>query len=150
MSPARRSAKRAAVKEPAPTYSPRRLLLDTHVWLWWYTGDRRLGREALALIKHSEDVRVSAASAWEIAIKQSIGKLVFKTEVRLELELERDGFLALPVTLAHADEVRRLPALHRDPFDRMLIAQARVDGLTIVSADDAILRYGIPAVDAGV
>jgi len=123
-------------------------LLDTHAWLWWYVGDRRLGREARALIKHSDDVRFSLASAWEIAIKRSTGKLPVKGELLLEQELERDGFTPLPITLAHTDEVRMLPPLHRDPFDRMLVAQARVEGLTIISADDAIARYGVAVIDA--
>jgi PIN domain nuclease of toxin-antitoxin system len=143
-----RRRKRPIVAEPASTYSPRRILLDTHAWLWWYTGDRRLGRDAQALIKRTDEVRFSAASAWEIAIKRASGKLVFHGDTDLSRELERDGFTALAITVAHADAVRRLPHLHRDPFDRMLVAQSQLEGLTIVTADDVIPRYGVAVFDA--
>ena len=138
-----------AVAEAAAAYAPRRLLLDTHTWLWWYTGDRRLGRAARTLIRQSDDVRFSAASAWEISIKRAIGKLVFHGVTNIALEVERDGFVTLPVSIAHADEVHRHPALHRDPFDRLLVAQARLEGLAIVTADEVISRYGVAVVDAG-
>jgi len=144
----RRPRGRSAAAEAAPSSFPRRILLDTHTWLWWYTGDRRLGREAQALIKRTEDVRFSAASVWEIAIKSAIGKLEFRGDTDISRELERDGFGPLAITIAHADEVRRLPSLHRDPFDRLLIAQARIEGLTVVTADDVIPRYGVPIIDA--
>ena len=137
-----------AVAESSVTYSPRRILLDTHVWLWWHIADRRLGRAALALIKEAPEVRVSAASAWEIAIKRGLGKLVVGEGFDISRELDRDGFTELAVSIAHARTVHELPALHRDPFDRMLIAQAQVEGLTIVTADDSIARYGIPVIDA--
>lgn len=149
--PARTRRKRpaaGAVAETASAYAPRPLLLDTHTWLWWYTGDRRLGRAARAIIRQSGDVRFSAASAWEISIKRTIGKLVFHGETDIALEVERDGFVALPVTIAHADEGHRLPALHRDPFDRLLVAQARLEGLTIVTADEVLSLYGVAVVDA--
>jgi PIN domain nuclease of toxin-antitoxin system len=136
------------VAESTVPYLPRRILLDTHVWLWWYAGDRRLGREAMALIKSAPEVRVSAASAWEIAIKRALGKLVIRDALEISRELERDGFTELPVAITHAEAVHELPALHRDPFDRMLVAQAQIEGLTIVTADDAIARYGIPVIDA--
>lgn len=147
----RRKAGPSAVAEDAPaaaSYSPRRILLDTHTWIWWFTGDARLGIHARALIKHANDVRFSAASAWEIAIKHAIGKLVLHGQIDVAREVERDGFVALPVTLAHAEELRRLPPLHRDPFDRMLIAQARLEGLTIVTGDELIHQYDTPVVDA--
>lgn len=143
-----RRRKPAVVSEPESTYSPRRILLDTHAWLWWFTGDQRLGREAKALIKRTDDVRFSAASAWEIAIKRTIGTLVFHGETDLSGELERDGFTPLAITVAHADAVRRLPPVHRDSFDRMLVAQAQLEGLTIVTADDVIPRYGVAVFDA--
>jgi PIN domain nuclease of toxin-antitoxin system len=136
------------VAESTVEYLPRRILLDTHVWLWWFTGDRGLGRETLALIKSAPEVRVSAASAWEISIKRSLGKLVIRDAFEISRELERDGFSELPVSVAHAEAVHALPALHRDPFDRMLVAQAQIEGLTIITADDAIARYGVPIRDA--
>src|SRR3569833_1695414 len=101
MAGARRPSKRRVVREAAPVFAPRRLLLDTHVWLWWGTGDRRLGREARALIKHSKNIHISLASTWEIAIKRSTGKLPVKSEQQQKQELERDGFTPLPITLAH-------------------------------------------------
>jgi PIN domain nuclease of toxin-antitoxin system len=144
----RRPRKRAAVAEPEPQYSARRILLDTHTWLWWYTDDKRLGRAASALVKQTDEVWFSAASAWEIAIKRSIGKLVLRRELDIANELERDGFTSLAISIAHAEEVRRLPSLHRDPFDRMLVAQARYEGLTILTADEHLSRYGVPTIDA--
>jgi PIN domain nuclease of toxin-antitoxin system len=146
--PPRKRRSKTVVAETSPVYSPRRILLDTHTWLWWYAGDRRLGRNARALAKNADEVRLSAASAWEIAIKHAIGKLVIHGTLDITREIERDGFMALPITMAHADEVRRLPPLHRDPFDRLLVAQARVEGLTIVTADDAIPRYDVSVIDA--
>lgn len=93
-------------------------------------------------------MRFSAASAWEIAIKSAIGKLEVPAGSSISRELELDGFTQLPVTIAHADAVRQLPPLHRDPFDRMLVAQALVEGLTIVTADEALRAYGVAVVDA--
>jgi PIN domain nuclease of toxin-antitoxin system len=146
MAAARRKPR--TVRESSAPYTPRRILLDTHVWLWWHTGDRRLGREAVALIRSAPDVRFSAASAWEIAIKRSLGKLVIRGELEIARELERDGFTELAVSVAHAETVHDLPTFHRDPFDRMLVAQAQVEGLAIVTADDAIAKYGVSVVDA--
>jgi PIN domain nuclease of toxin-antitoxin system len=123
-------------------------LLDTHVWLWWQTNDLRLGPNARALIAQTDDVRLSAASAWEIAIKTSIGKLKLPANADIGRELERDGFRQLPVSIAHADAVRRLPLLHRDPFDRLLIAQALTEGLTILTSDEAIATYNVAVLDA--
>jgi PIN domain nuclease of toxin-antitoxin system len=136
------------VRESSAPYSPRRILLDTHVWLWWHTGDRRLGRQAVTLIRSAQEVRFSAASAWEIAIKRTLGKLAVRGELEIARELERDGFTELAISVAHAQTVHALPTLHRDPFDRMLVAQAQVEGLAIVTADDAIATYGISVVDA--
>jgi PIN domain nuclease of toxin-antitoxin system len=141
----RRRAVREGVRRPAPR---RRLLLDTHVWLWWQAGDKRLGRDTLRAIRQAAEVRLSAASAWEIAIKSAIGKLVLPLDADIEAELERDGFQPLAVEVAHAEALRGLPVLHRDPFDRMLVAQAMVEGLTLVTADPALARYGVAVLDA--
>ena len=123
-----------------------RLLLDTEALIWWDANDRRLGRRARAAIAQAADVYVSAASAWEIAIKQALGKL---TTTRQPDEAVTDaGFTPLPVTFAHAAAIGTLPNHHRDPFDRLIIAVARVEALTIVSSDDRFALYGGPLIDA--
>jgi len=123
-------------------------LLDTHAWLWWQTDDSRLGARARRAIATASEVRVSAASAWEIAIKVTFGKLRMPPDIDIEQEIEHGGFLPLPIEIAHTDALRRLPALHRDPFDRILIAQAATEGLTLVSADRQLDPYDIPVLDA--
>ena len=145
-----RKKKLARVAESAVPYLPRRLLLDTHVWIWWYTGDKRLGPRASSLIKSAAEVYVSAASAWEMAIKRRLGKLAFDDTLDLAAEIQRDGFTELPITMAHAEATRALPPAHRDPFDRMLIAQAQTEGVAIVTADDALAGYAVPIVDGRV
>ena len=126
----------------------RRLLLDTHVWLWWQADDPRLGTESRQLIQRASEVRFSAVSAWEIAIKVGLGKLQLPEGAGVGAALEESGFVALPVDIEHAEDVRRLPDLHRDPFDRMLVAQARIEGLTLVTADRQMAAYGIQVIDA--
>jgi PIN domain nuclease of toxin-antitoxin system len=143
-----RALRRKAVAEVAPRFGARRILLDTHVWLWWQSRDARLGPAARVLIKNADEVRLSAASVWEIAIKVSIGKLRIPDDADFARELERDGFRELAISIGHTDAVRRLPPIHRDPFDRVLVAQAQIEGLTIVTADDALGRYGVSIVDA--
>ena len=133
---------------PGSPFSARRLLLDTHTWLWWQAGDRRLGAGARRAIARAAEVRFSAASAWEIAIKSSTGKLRHPASTTIEAELDVDGFQSLPVELTHADELRVLPPLHRDPFDRMLVAQARVERLTLVTADERLSGYDVPVIRA--
>jgi PIN domain nuclease of toxin-antitoxin system len=93
-------------------------------------------------------VYLSVASAWEIAIKTSTGKLRFPLDPPMLEQLGRNGFRELPIITAHTEAVRALPLLHRDPFDRMLIAQAQFEGLTIVTADAQFKRYGVPVLDA--
>jgi PIN domain nuclease of toxin-antitoxin system len=148
VAPRSRKRKVASVAESSVSYLPRRILLDTHVWLWWYLGERRLGPSARSLIKTADEVRFSAASAWELAIKRGLGKLVVPGDLRLAQELERDGFMELPISVTHAEAVHALPKLHGDPFDRMLVAQAQLEGLAIVTADDAIARYDVAVIDA--
>lgn len=150
MSPRRapRRVRERVASTPATRATPRRVLLDTHVWLWWQAGDRRLGPLARRIIGAAAEVRLSAASVWEMAIKVAIGKLTLPADADFERELERDGFLALPVEIVHADRVRTLPRLHRDPFDRLLVAQALVEGLTLVTGDPALAQYAVPVVDA--
>lgn len=125
-----------------------RLLLDTHVWLWWLGDDRRLGRRARqALGNPRSEVYVSAASAWEIAIKMSLGKLRVQ-KADLEAEIAANGFLELPIKTRHALAAGRLAPVHEDPFDRMLVAQARVEDLAVVSADPVFEGYGVSVLEA--
>lgn len=123
------------------------LLLDTHVLLWWLDDDARLGHAARQTIAASDNrVMVSAATVWEIAIMQAIGKLDAPPD--LVAGLSDEGFDPLPIEFAHAERAGSLPPLHRDPFDRMLIAQAEIESLDLLSADDAVLRYQTRVIDA--
>jgi PIN domain nuclease of toxin-antitoxin system len=120
-----------------------KLLLDTHVFLWWDAGDTHLPahfQQAIALPENH--VYVSAASVWEIAIKKSTGKLAFEGSVAKAIE--KQGFTPLPIAVEHAEWAGSLPVLHRDPFDRLLVAQAQLEGLTLITADEQILRYQVP------
>lgn len=125
-----------------------RLLLDTHVWLWWLGDDRRLGKRARqALATPRSEVYVSAASAWEIAIKETLGKLRV-TKADLEAEIGANGFLELPMRTRHALVAGRLPPLHEDPFDRMLVAQSQVEELAVLTSDPVFERYGVTVFEA--
>jgi PIN domain nuclease of toxin-antitoxin system len=129
------------------------LLLDTQALLWWRDGSRRLGRRARKAIEsEAATVSVSAASVWEIAIKSSIGRLRLKDslEVWIQSALESHGFATLNVTVAHAAAVAGLPQHYADPFDRLLIAQARVERLTLVTADAVFDDYDVSVLDARV
>jgi PIN domain nuclease of toxin-antitoxin system len=120
----------------------RRLLVDTHAVLWWLTDDPALPATARATISDpSAEPFVSIASLWEIAIKCSIGKL--STEDDLPAVIAEEGFSWLPVSSAHAWEVRALPLHHRDPFDRLLVAQALIERLPVVTADARFAAYGV-------
>nr|MDT0660990.1 type II toxin-antitoxin system VapC family toxin [Micromonospora sp. DSM 115978] len=117
------------------------LLLDTHVALWAITGDVTLSDEFLDRLRHDPDIFLSPVSLWEITIKQAAGKLAGPPDLA---EQVRDmGFAGLPVTHAHAIAAGRLPAHHRDPFDRMLVAQATVESMTLASRDSSIALYDI-------
>ncbi len=119
------------------------LLLDTHVFLWWLSDDRKLTAPVrTAIERDNASVYVSAASAWEIAIKTALGKLKPR-DLDVVAELEGGGFLALPISARHAQEAGRLPRHHADPFDRMLVAQARVEGLALVTYDPALANYDV-------
>jgi PIN domain nuclease of toxin-antitoxin system len=125
-----------------------RLLLDTHAWLWWLGDDRRLGRRARqALANPRSEVHVSAASAWEIAIKIAVGKLRVQ-KADLEAEIAANGFLDLPIRTRHALVAGRLAPVHEDPFDRMLVAQAQVEDLVVVSTDPVFESYGVSVLQA--
>jgi PIN domain nuclease of toxin-antitoxin system len=124
-----------------------RLLLDTHVLLWWLADDPTLGGDARKAIADGEAVvTVSAASAWEISIKRAAGKLEAPDD--LEAQLERQRFVPLPISIGHALRAGELPHHHDDPFDRVLVAQAELEGLTIVTRDENIARYAVATLPA--
>jgi PIN domain nuclease of toxin-antitoxin system len=120
-----------------------RLLLDTHVVIWWDMG-APLSATAHDAIMKADEVYVSAASAWEVAIKSGLGKI--RTTRTVESVSQENGFIELPVLMRHADAVRALPMLHRDPFDRMLVAQATIEGLHIVTRDAEIAGYAVQTI----
>jgi len=122
------------------------VLLDTHVLLWWLEDDKRLSLPARDAILAAEEVRVSAASVWEIAIKRALGRLDVPADY-LDY-VEQTSFRPLPITFQHADLAGALPRHHDDPFDRMLVAQARIEGLTLVTADRRLGDYGIALLSA--
>jgi PIN domain nuclease of toxin-antitoxin system len=123
-------------------------LLDTHVLAWWLFDDPRLGSAARDVMADPTNVVfVSAASVWEIAIKKSLGKIAAPDD--LVARVEEAIFEPLPVGLDHAQHVATLPLHHRDPFDRLLVAQAQVEGATLVTVDDALAAYDVKRLDAG-
>lgn len=117
-----------------------RLLLDTHVLIWWDAGDG-LSRETEDAIRTADQVYVSAVTGWEIAIKLALGRL--RTTRRVEDAVADSGFEELPVRLRHTRRLIDLPLHHRDPFDRMLVAQALEEGLTLVTKDPAMAAYDV-------
>lgn len=117
------------------------LLLDTHALLWWLAGETIEADAAGRIADPDALVAVSAASLWEISIKRAAGKLRFRGS--MTEEVERAGFQPLPISLEHSERAGGLPPQHRDPFDRMLVAQAQAEGLTIVTRDDAFDLYEV-------
>lgn len=120
-----------------------KLLIDTHAFIWFIFGDLKLSTKAKSAIEDvNTDCFLSIASLWEISIKESLGKLNLKmTNARIEKRLLQNNIAILPIAMEHTFKIKTLPHHHRDPFDRMLIAQAMVDGLTIVSADTEFSKY---------
>jgi PIN domain nuclease of toxin-antitoxin system len=117
-----------------------RLLLDTHLFLWSVTDSPRLSAEARSSILAADEVYVSAVSIWEVAMKAGLGKI--QGDVRQLAEaIGGSGFVELPVTALHAATVAGLPPHHRDPFDRLLVAQAMTEPLILLTADAALLEY---------
>ncbi len=121
-----------------------KLLLDTHAAIWWQKEDARLAREARRAIAKAEVVWVSAITGLEVAIKVAQGRMALRES--FQVMVAADDFTELTVTLRHAEELERLPRHHGDPFDRMLIAQARIEGATIVTHDRAFEAYGVPVI----
>jgi PIN domain nuclease of toxin-antitoxin system len=120
-----------------------KLLLDTHAALWWLSGDERFGDAAVTAIGDGRNqVLLSAAVVWEVAIKRSLGKLDAPDD--LAPTMLGAGAFPLPIGLDHANAVAALPPHHRDPFDRILIAQAAIEGAVLVSRDEIFDAYAVP------
>jgi PIN domain nuclease of toxin-antitoxin system len=125
-----------------------RLLLDTHVLLWWLADDRRLkAPERRAIADRETLVYVSAVTIWEIAIKRTLGRLDVDLEA-LERELEAGGLIELPIKWRHAKGTAALPRHHDDPFDRLLVSQSQAEGLVLVSYDAAFRDYDVAVLPA--
>jgi PIN domain nuclease of toxin-antitoxin system len=122
------------------------LLLDTHVVLWWLADDSSLSEGIKDRLDHEPDVRVSAATIWEISIKQALGMITAPTD--LPERIRNSGFRELPIGFPHAVAAGRLPLVHRDPFDRMLVAQARCEDLTLVTRDPRCQQYDVAILPA--
>ena len=126
-----------------------RLLLDTHVWLWLVVSPERLTKQARsALADSANTLLLSAASVWEMAIKYRLGKLPLPCPPHefVPMRLVRDGVQALAIEHHHAAHVATLPERHRDPFDRLIVAQAQLEGLTLVTADAQLSGYEVPMI----
>ena len=123
------------------------LLLDTHVLLWWLDDEPTLSKKARDAITTGENmVFISAVVIWEIRIKQALGKL--KIPKNFRKVLEQQPFEFLPITVEHAHEIALLPLHHRDPFDRMLVAQAKIENLSLVTRDAHLKGYDVPIIGA--
>ena len=123
-----------------------RVLLDTHAFLWWLDGDRRLSTRARRTVGNEDNtVLISAASAWEIATKFRIGKLPGAAEVAMDISgcIIRQNFEMFDITVLHAQRAGGIPGRHRDPFDRMLAAQAQIENLPIITNDLVFDDYGV-------
>lgn len=117
-----------------------KILLDTHIYIWWLMESTRLSEAARRMIRTADEVYVSTASLWEAAIKSTTGKLEADIE-DLRLQVERNNFRVLPVDETHVCTVARLPLLHKDPFDRMLVAQALTEPLHLMTGDRRLPQY---------
>jgi PIN domain nuclease of toxin-antitoxin system len=120
--------------------------LDTHAFLWWITEDRRLSARAREVMTDGgNSLLFSAASGWEIAIKANLGRISLPTPIDrfLSEQLQRNGIGTLPIEMRHALRVHAIPLLHRDPFDRLLVAQAQLEKLRILTSDPQIAQYDV-------
>lgn len=117
-----------------------KVLLDTHVYLWWLDNPQKISKKAREVIENTNNtIFISAAVAWEIAIKSSIGKL--KVPANIMDYMEEEKFIELPITTAHTVALAKLEDIHRDPFDRILLAQAKADKLVFITRDQISMRY---------
>jgi len=125
-----------------------RYLLDTHTAIWFFNGDKGLSETAKKIILDTSNIKyVNIASAWEVAIKHSIGKLdITENSADFIRDVETNGFIFAPIKPAHLNVLESLPFIHRDPFDRLLIATAINDDLTFITADENIARYEVPCI----
>lgn len=123
-----------------------KLLLDTHILLWAANEPERLSAQTIALLEDPDnELLFSAVSLWEVSIKNSLGRDDFKVDARLlRRGLLDNGYIELPITSSHAVYVESLPIIHKDPFDRILIAQATAEGITLVTADSMVAKYPGP------
>ena len=125
----------------------RKILIDTHVLLWWLSDDESLGEVAKNLmIEPANEIFVSGATSWEIAIKKKKGLLTAPDDI--DSIVEDEGFLKLPISLFHGELAGSLEEIHRDPFDRMLIAQTQSEGLELMTIDSIIPKYAVKVIDA--
>ena len=122
--------------------SGERFLLDSHILIWLDTGDERLSPGVLRTLRGGEKRFLSAATAWELGLKQAAGKLRLRVPVGSMLGVF--GLIELPVAIRHGDQAALLPLHHRDPFDRLLVAQALVEGMILVTSDKKLAQYGVP------
>jgi PIN domain nuclease of toxin-antitoxin system len=122
-----------------------KILLDTHIFLWWGQNDRRLNNKTRQLIYNSGEVWISIVSAWEFAIKQSLGKMDLAQD--FEQAVDTSGFRKLPITFDHIRLVGKLQPKHRDPFDHMLVAQALAEDLCLVSHDRSMSLYDVRLIE---
>lgn len=122
-----------------------KLLLDTHTFIWWDSDPAQLSAPALAAVRDpANEVWLSVASVWEMVIKAQLGKLTLRLPLAdIVAQQQANGLRILPVTMAHALGVEGLPAIHKDPFDRVLIAQANVEGAELVSAGPVVRQYPV-------
>jgi PIN domain nuclease of toxin-antitoxin system len=125
-----------------------RLLLDTHVFIWWDSNPGQISPAALAALRDpANTLLLSPISIWEMSIKLQLGKLKLRMPLRdIVANQQANGIGELPVTAAHALAVDRLPTVHRDPFDRFLIAQAQVEGIGLISADHVFTKYPVQVI----
>lgn len=130
-----------------------RPLVDTHCWLWQFLAPDRLRSDVVELLTDERhDVFLFVASAWEIVIKHGLGKLKLPTAPEHDIpdSLAAQGYLELPIEQRHVLRLAQLPLHHKDPFDRILVAQSHAEGLHLVTADRLMLAYGVPVIWAGV
>lgn len=125
----------------------KRFLVDTNIFIWWMEKSNRLGKNIFTLVNDPQNlIFLSVASILEIVIKRAKKKLKIPKDI--DTGLRESGFRTLPIEFAHALEFEKLPSYHKDPFDRLLISQARVENLTLITSDEKIWRYDLPVLKA--